>query len=106
MRHGRTNATSLIVIVASFVRHALQRTLAYSITSSVRVASAPPRPGRLSIGRGNQMFGHQQDYWKNQRVDDRDRDDANRKATVAVIKICPQNVAKSGDDDENTVGHH
>src|ERR1039458_6959404 len=61
---------------------------------------------RLPVGRGDQMPGHQQEGRKNEGVNNRDRDDANGKATVVIIKVGPENIAKSRDDKIEAAGHH
>src|SRR5665647_3464483 len=52
--------------------------------------SAKREVRRFPIGCGDQVYRHQQQAGKDQRVDDRDRDDANGKAAVAIVKVGPE----------------
>jgi len=63
-------------------------------------------PGRLPVGGSNQAFGHQQEGREDQGVDNRDRDYANGKAAVVIVKVGPENIAKSRDDEKKAAGHH
>ena len=48
-----------------------------------------PRLGRLPVGGGSQALGHQQECREDQGVHNRDRDHANGKTAVMVIKVRP-----------------
>ncbi len=49
--------------------------------------------GRLAIGGGNQVPGHQQQGRQYQSIDHRDRNDANGEAAVAIVKVGSENIA-------------
>jgi hypothetical protein len=48
-----------------------------------------PRLGRLPVGGGSQVLGHQQECREDQGVHNGDRDHANGKTAVMVIKVRP-----------------
>ena len=59
-----------------------------------------PRRGRSPVGGRSQVLGHQQECRKDQGVHNCDRDHANGKTAVVVIKVRPQNIAKSRCDEK------
>ena len=48
-----------------------------------------PRLGRLPVGGGSQVVGHQQECREDQGVHNRDRDHASGKTAVMIIKVRP-----------------
>jgi hypothetical protein len=52
------------------------------------------------------MLGHQQDGRQDQGVDNGDREDANGKAAVVIVKVGAEHIAKSRDDEIKAAGHH
>src|ERR1700722_13142984 len=62
--------------------------------------------GRMAVGRGGEIFGHEQQRRKDHGIDDRDRDDADGETAIVIVKRGPEHVAKSRDGEIEAAAHH